>query len=159
MQQSVETQSLPGGPKAWLTAIIISGLMISIAAGWSSYLYGNVLNVLFRWPAFTLVVASVFILACVAMLLRWLVALFFRWRGKDVKHPVPGIWSFVWVAFQLACLFALLTLAMVALVALAVGNAERMFQGFMLVLVCSGLLFLAGGTVRETSRLFRIIRR
>lgn len=159
MQQSVETKQLPGNPKAWLAAIIISGLTISLAAGWSSYLYGNVLNMMFGWQAFTLVLVGVFILAFVAMLLRWFVTLFYRWRGKEIGRPVPGTWSFVWVSFQLACLLAVLTLAVVALLALAVGNAERMFQGFMLVLVCSGLLFLVGGAVRETSRLFHIVRR
>ena len=158
MQQSVETKRLPGNPKAWLAAIIFSGLTISIAAGWSSYLYGNILNMIFGWQAFTLVAVGVFIIAFVAMLLRWLVTLFLRWRGKTVERPVPGTWSFVWVSFQLACLLAVLSLGAVALLALAVGNAERMFQGFMLALVCSGLLFLAGGAVRETSRVVRLIR-
>lgn len=157
MQQPVETKRLPGNPKAWLAAIVISGLTISIAAGWSSYLYGNLLNIIFGWQAFTLVLGGVFISAFVAMLLRWLVTLFLRWRGKPVERPVPGTWSLVWVSFQLACLLAVLTLGTVVLLALAVGNAERMFQGFMLVLVCSGLLFLAGGAVRETSRVFRLI--
>ena len=159
MQQSAETERLPGNPKLWLAAIVITGLTISIAAGWSSHLYGNVLNKLMGWHGFTLMLAGVVILAILATLLRWLVALFLRWQGKEVQRPLPGKWSFVWVSFQLACLLAVLTLGAVALLALALGNAERMFQGLMLVLVCSGVLFLTGGAVRETGRLLRIIRR
>lgn len=159
MQQSAETERLSGNPKLWLAAIVITGLTISIAAGWSSYLYGNVLNKLMGWHAFTLMLAGVIILAILTTLLRWLAALFLRWQGKEVQRPLPGRWSFVWVSFQLACLLAVLTLGSVVLLALAFGNAERMSQGFMLVLVCSGILFLTGGAVRETSHLLRIIRR
>lgn len=159
MQQSEETERLPGDPKAWLTAIVVTGLTISIAAGWSTYLYGNVLNMMFGWQTFSLIVGGVFILAILATLLRWLVASIYRCRGKEFRRPVPGKWSFMWVSFQLSCLLSVLTLGVVALLALVFGNTERVFQGLMLVLVCSGLLFVTGGAVRETSRLLRILSR
>jgi hypothetical protein len=153
--QSEETGRLPGNPKAWLAAIIICGLTIVVAAGWSSYRYGNGLSGYVSTP----VLGSIFIVAFLAMLFRWLATLFFRWRGREVDLPTPGVWLSVWVAIQLACLLAVLTLGALVLLALAIGHAERMFQGLILVLVYSAALFLIGGAVRDASHLLRLLRR
>lgn len=154
----MQAERFPGNSKAWLAAVVTTGLTISVAAGWSSFLYGNVLYKMMGLRAFTLMLGGVLILAVLAASLRGFVALLFRWRGKTTQQPVPGKWSFVWVSFQLACLLAVLTLGGVTLLGLVIGNAEKPFQGPILVLVSSGLLFLTGGAVRETSRLVRILR-
>lgn len=141
--------------RTWIGAIAAVGMAIAVVAGWVCFAYGNVLDQALNRPGASALVAGLFLLAFTAILLRGTIFVVRRWRKTDWVAPTPGRWALGWVSFQMACLLALAVLGAAAIAALPFGYARFLFQAFMLVLVASALLFLAGGAVRDFARVAR----
>lgn len=144
--------------RTWLAAILGTALSIAVGAGWSTYSYGNMLDRILNLPKVPLLIGGVFLMAFASMALRGVVHLANRWRKRDSQPPAPGLWPLVWASFQMACLVALLALGAAALASIPLGHSRQFFQAFMLVMVSSGVLFLAGAAVRDISRIVRSLR-
>lgn len=150
-----DTGKLQFSRRKWLGAIVGTALVIALAASCSSLRYGDVLKHVMAIP---FLFAGVFVFAFLSIVLGLAAHLVGRWRKKDREPPEPGMWSFVWVSFQFACLLALLAVGAAALVAIPLGYSRHLLQAFVLVLVISAMLFIAGGAVRNLIRVIRRLR-
>jgi hypothetical protein len=78
-----------------------------------------------------------------------------RRSKKGSQLPGPGLFAISLMVVQLACLVALCILGSAALLSLLAGSAmhAQVFQAFLLVLVGSGILFMAGALIRDAAAL------